>query len=110
MVERRSHEGGDILHPARFDFTNICCYNNHMETPREEPHIVTTDPFEVRAIVDSLYIMGALDDGDIYEIVKSDGTTEQLQLGGGLQHIADRIIQQIYPGSVVTLLSSGEAT
>ena len=80
-----------------------------MATPEEEPRIITTDPAEVRAIFESFYIMGAFDDGDIYEIVKSDGTTEQLQLGGGLQHIADLIIQKAYPGSVVTPLSLGEA-
>jgi hypothetical protein len=81
-----------------------------MAAPEEEPRIITTDPAKVGAIFESLYIMGALDDGDIYEIVKSDGTTEQLQLGGSLQHTADLIIQEAYPGCVVTLLSSGEAT
>jgi hypothetical protein len=80
----------------------------YMATPNEEPRIVTTDPAEVRAVVDALYVMGALDDEDIYEIVKSDGTTEQLQLGGGLQSIADLIIQAAYPNCVAMLLSSPE--
>ena len=79
-----------------------------MPTPEEELPIVTTDPAEVRALVDSLYVMGALDDVDIYRIVNSDGTTEQLHLGGGFRDIANLIIQEAYPGCEVTLLSSGK--
>jgi hypothetical protein len=74
----------------------------------QEPRIVTTDPDEVRAYYDSLYIMGAFDEDDIYEIVKPDGTKEQLMLGGDSRLIADSIIRLAYPDCVVTLLSSGE--
>ncbi len=79
-----------------------------MVMPGEEPHIVTTNHDEITAIVSSLYIMGALDDSDIYEIVRPDSTTEQLQLGGSLRHFANLIIKDAYPGCTVTLLSSGE--
>ena len=79
-----------------------------MAVPEKEPHIVTTDPDEAREIFDALYVMGILDDGDIYEIKRPDGTVERLQLGGSLRHAAGRIIQQAYSDCEVTLLSSGE--
>jgi hypothetical protein len=80
-----------------------------MATHEEEPLIITTDPVEVRAVLDALHVMGALDDTEIYEILRPDGTIEQLQLGASFKHIADSIIQKAYPDCVVTLLSSGES-
>ena len=81
-----------------------------MATHEEEPRSITNDPVEIRAVVESFYVMGALDDNDIYEIVKSDGTTAQLYLGGRLRPLADLIIQEVYPGCAAILLSSGEVT
>ena len=80
-----------------------------MSTSEEVP-FSTSDPAEIRAIINSLYTVGAFDDGDIYEIVRPDGATEQLHIGGALRNIADDIIQRTYPDCVVTLLSAGEPT
>lgn len=76
----------------------------------EEPQIITTDREEVEAIHNSLYVMGSLDDIDIYRITRPDGTTEQLQLGGDFKSIADYFIQEAYPGCTATLLSLGDQT
>lgn len=81
-----------------------------MSTAENGSNFFTTDPTEVRAIFDSLYITGALDDADIYEIVKADGETTRLHLGGNLRNFAGLIIEEAYPGCVATLLSEGEAT
>jgi hypothetical protein len=100
--------GVTASHTSRLALSCFRGYKIFMSAQEEEPHLITTDPSEVKAMYNMLYISGALDDTDIYEIVKPDGKKERLMLGGKLRPMASCILQDGYPDCTVILVSEGD--